>query len=216
MTFIQKIFAISIKAGNVVARSMIRVVLYFNIDLYMRLYTQHLAYCGVRMQGIPKFISNDVYFDGSDYSLISIGDNIVISREVMFLTHDYSLTAGLAALGQQKRRGQGEVYVLRPIAVGNDCFIGARVSILPGANIGDNVVIGAGSVVVGHIPSNSVAAGNPCRVVGQTNSWARDKIEKGGFLTEGAEAPIGTPPPYAASAKCVSSQVASVDQQYGS
>jgi acetyltransferase-like isoleucine patch superfamily enzyme len=49
------------------------------------------------------------------------------------------------------------------IRIGNNVYIGVSCIILPGANIGDNVMIGAGSVVAGTIPPNSVAVGNPCR-----------------------------------------------------
>ena len=53
----------------------------------------------------------------------------------------------------------------RPVSIGNNVWIGGTVVILPGVTIGDNVTIGAGSVVVHDIPSNSIAVGNPCRVV---------------------------------------------------
>lgn len=55
----------------------------------------------------------------------------------------------------------------RPVSVGNNVWIGGSVTILPGVTIGDNVTIGAGSVVVSDIPANSVAVGNPARVVKQ-------------------------------------------------
>lgn len=53
----------------------------------------------------------------------------------------------------------------KPVAIGNNVWIGGSVTILPGVTIGDNVTIGAGSVVVRDIPSNTIAVGNPCRVV---------------------------------------------------
>ncbi len=52
-----------------------------------------------------------------------------------------------------------------PVHIGKNCWIGAGVLIVPGVSIGDNTVIGAGSVVTKDIPSNVVAVGNPCRVL---------------------------------------------------
>ena len=53
----------------------------------------------------------------------------------------------------------------RPVTIGNNVWIGGSVTILPGVTISDNVSIGAGSVVVHDIPSNTVAVGNPCKVI---------------------------------------------------
>ena len=61
-------------------------------------------------------------------------------------------------------REQGYQYNL-PIHIGRNCWIGAGALILPGVTIGDNTVIGAGSVVTRNIPSGVVAVGNPCRVL---------------------------------------------------
>ena len=52
-----------------------------------------------------------------------------------------------------------------PITIGNNVWIGGNATILPGVNIGDNSVIGAGSVVTKDIPSNVLAVGNPCRII---------------------------------------------------
>lgn len=60
-----------------------------------------------------------------------------------------------------------------PVHIGKNCWIGAGVVIVPGITIGDNVVIGAGSVVTKDLPSNVVAVGNPCRVLREVNE--RDK-----------------------------------------
>ena len=53
----------------------------------------------------------------------------------------------------------------KPVSIGNNCWIGGSVTILPGVSIGNNCTIGAGSVVVHDIPDNSIAVGNPARVV---------------------------------------------------
>ena len=52
-----------------------------------------------------------------------------------------------------------------PIRIGRNCWLGAGVIVVPGVTIGDNTVIGAGSVVTKDIPANVVAVGNPCRVL---------------------------------------------------
>lgn len=59
-----------------------------------------------------------------------------------------------------------------PVTVGNNCWIGGGVTILPGVTIGDNCTIGAGSVVVKDIPAGSIAVGNPCRVVKRLDGQA--------------------------------------------
>ena len=63
-------------------------------------------------------------------------------------------------------RNKGLEYA-KPIKVGNNVWIGGNVIVLPGVTIGNNTIIGAGSVVTKNIPSNVVAVGNPCRVIKQ-------------------------------------------------
>ena len=60
-----------------------------------------------------------------------------------------------------------------PVHIGKNCWLGAGVIVLPGVIIGDNTVVGAGSVVTKDLPSNVVAVGNPCRVLREIND--RDK-----------------------------------------
>ena len=176
---------IATKVINRILRSFIGLVAYFNTELYMKLYLAYLRSVGVQIDGVPKFINRDVYFDGSDYGLIRLGDNVVISREVMFLTHDYSLTAALGgATGSLIRRGAGEIYTLKEIEIGANSFIGARVSILPGVKIGANVIVGAGSVVVSDLPDNVVAAGNPCRPICLAAEWSEKKLRETGIFYE--------------------------------
>ena len=65
-------------------------------------------------------------------------------------------------------REKGYQYNM-PVRIGKNCWLGAGVIIVPGVTIGDNTVIGAGSVVTKDIPSNVVAVGNPCRVMREIN-----------------------------------------------
>ena len=91
-----------------------------------------------------------------DEAKVIFGDNVFIAPGCGFYTAGHPVDAG--------ERNKGLEYA-RPITVGNNVWIGAQVCVLPGVTIGDNCVIGAGSVVNRDIPANSVAVGNPCRVV---------------------------------------------------
>lgn len=95
----------------------------------------------------------------SEPYLISIGDNTTISFNCTFITHD------AATRVIRKMNGYNpQTVIYGPISIGKNCFVGANCTILPGVKIGDNCVIGACSVVNRDIPSNSVAAGVPCKV----------------------------------------------------
>ncbi len=96
---------------------------------------------------------NCVMLDGAK---IRFGDNVFVAPNCGFYTAGHPLDA--------ERRNQGLEYA-RPINIGHNVWIGAGVHVLPGVTIGDNCVIGAGSVVNRDIPAGSLAAGNPCRVV---------------------------------------------------
>lgn len=91
-----------------------------------------------------------------DEAPVTFGDNVFIAPNCGFYTAGHPIDT--------LRRNKGLEYA-RPITVGDNVWIGANVCVLPGVTIGDNCVIGAGSVVVKDIPANSVAVGNPCRVV---------------------------------------------------
>jgi len=97
---------------------------------------------------------------GSEPYLISIGDNTTISFDVAFVNHDGG-TRVIRNLPNQNK----ETVIYGKITIGNNCFIGCRTTILPNVKIGDNTIIGAGSIVTKDIPSNSVACGVPCKVI---------------------------------------------------
>lgn len=102
-----------------------------------------------------------VKFDPPHNALISIGNNVSIAPDVTFIAHDASTfkLINLSRLGE--------------IKIGDDCFVGARSLILPGVVVGPRTIIGAGSVVAKDIPADSVAVGNPCRVVGSLDDFVR-------------------------------------------
>ncbi len=91
-----------------------------------------------------------------DAAKVKFGDNVFIAPNCGFYTAGHPL--------EINERNKGLEYA-KPIAVGNNVWIGGNVVVLPGVTIGDNSTIGAGSIVVKDIPPNSVAVGNPCRVI---------------------------------------------------
>ena len=91
-----------------------------------------------------------------DCAPITFGNNVFIAPQCGFYAVNHPLEAELRNSG---------VETGVPITVGDDVWIGGGVKVMPGVTIGSNVVIGGGSVVVKDIPSNSLAVGNPARVV---------------------------------------------------
>ncbi|HCB93424.1 MAG TPA: maltose acetyltransferase [Selenomonas sp.] len=96
---------------------------------------------------------NTVILDGGK---VIFGDNVFIAPNCGFYTAGHPIDT--------ERRNQGLEYAY-PITVGDNVWIGAGVQVMPGITIGSNVVIGSGSIVVKNIPDNSVAVGNPCKVI---------------------------------------------------
>jgi acetyltransferase-like isoleucine patch superfamily enzyme len=146
-------------------RIIIGVMTYIDRRIYMRYYNWLLKAEGLEMTGVPRFIAKSVKFD--DFDMITLGDRVVISSNVIFLTHDYSYTTGLIAIDEKPKT---DIGILGPIKVGNNVFIGMNSILLPGTSIGDNVIIGAGSVVRGKVPENVVVSGNPAIIVSDIQS----------------------------------------------
>ena len=104
-----------------------------------------------------------------DGAKVKFGDNVFVAPHCGFYTADHTLDV--------ERRINGLEYAL-PITVGNNVWIGAHVCVLPGVSIGDNTVIGAGSVVTKNIPANVLAYGNPCKVIREITENDRTEYMK--------------------------------------
>lgn len=163
------------KFSRKIISQIIKMVWHVNVELYMKLYLSYLKKQGMKLSGNPKFIAGSVYFDGIDYGLIELGNDVVISLDVIILTHDYSITRAAIAAGYNPNK---EFRILQGVTVGDNTFIGARSVLLPGTQIGKDVIIGAGSVVRGIIPDGSIVMGNPAKVVGETSNWFIKKLNQ--------------------------------------
>ncbi|HAT4244530.1 sugar O-acetyltransferase [Clostridium perfringens] len=107
---------------------------------------------------------NGVY---ANFNLTIVDDcDIFVGNNVMF-GPNVTVSAGTHPIHPELRSKQAQYNI--PIHIGNNVWIGANSVILPGVTIGDNSVIGAGSIVTKDIPSNVVAVGNPCRVLREIN-----------------------------------------------
>ena len=110
-------------------------------------------------EGTTLFCSpRDCLIDAQNPYLLTIGKNVQITHGVVMLTHDYSWSVIKGRFGEVC----GGQF---PLTVGNNVFIGMNAVLLGGTIVGDDCVIGAGSVVKGVIPSGVVVAGNPARII---------------------------------------------------
>lgn len=165
----------------------IKNLLHINVKLYMKKIVKYYRKKGMDIPEMPRYIYNDTYFDSKDYSIIHIGKGCTISREVMFLTHDYSMHTVYNegenfSLKNEKKISEKEkedsLLVLKPIYLGDNVFVGARASLLPGTRIGNNSIIAAGAVVKGEYPPGSIIVGNPAKNVAHVPEWLDKKFDQ--------------------------------------
>lgn len=107
----------------------------------------------------------------ANFNLTMVDDgHIYVGDYTMFAPGVIVATAGHPILPELRET----VYQYNmPVHIGKNCWIGAGAIILPGVTIGDQVIVGAGSVVTKDLPSNVVAVGNPCRVIREINEHDR-------------------------------------------
>lgn len=92
----------------------------------------------------------------TDGAAVTFGDHVFVAPNCVFTTAEHAIDPTMRQAG---------IEIAKPITIGNNVWIGAGSIVLAGATIGDNTVIGAGSVVKGNIPSDVVAVGVPCKVL---------------------------------------------------
>ena len=158
-------------------------------DKREKLLKEMLAEVGENCYIEPPFHSNwggknvhlgkNVYFNFNatlvDDTHIYIGDCTMLGPNVVIATAGHPILPEL--------REQALQYNM-PVHIGRNCWLGAGVIVLPGVSIGDNTVIGAGSVVTKDIPANVVAVGNPCKVLREINDHDKEFYYKDRRITK--------------------------------
>lgn len=99
-----------------------------------------------------------------DDTHIHVGDYCQIGPNVVLATAGHPILPELREKGYQYNA---------PVRIGRNCWLGAGVVVVPGVTIGDNVVVGAGSVVTRDLPDNVIAVGNPCKILREVNDRDR-------------------------------------------
>lgn len=134
---------------------------------------------GCRMESFSEDGSKTLFF-GKDVQIndyvhinalksVRIGDNVLIASKVFITDLAHGSYNGDEYDSMPESIVKNRPLSSKPVSIGNNVWIGELCSILPGVTIGDNSIIGANSVVTKSIPANSIAVGNPARVIKQFN-----------------------------------------------
>lgn len=124
----------------------------------------------------------DVY---ANFNLTAVDDtHIYVGDDTMLGPNVVIATAGHPILPELRERAY---QYNAPVRIGKNCWLGAGVIILPGITIGDNSVVGAGSVVTKDIPANVIAVGNPCKVLRPIGEHDREYYFKDHKIVAGEE-----------------------------
>jgi acetyltransferase-like isoleucine patch superfamily enzyme len=132
---------------------------HFLFAFFPNLYIIHLRQIGIKVGAGTRFYGH-VKIDETIPPLVEIGANCVLTDGVKILIHDYVYSVLYHIHGRIR-----DVFPALKTTIGNNVYVGENTVILKGVTIGDNSVIGACSVVTRSVPANSVAVGNPCRVI---------------------------------------------------
>jgi acetyltransferase-like isoleucine patch superfamily enzyme len=144
-----------------------RLYLKFRIRSFVAGIIQSLRVRSARMKGydihLSVILERKIHLDRLYPGGIHIGEHSLVASGVTILSHDHC------------KRVDGQP-LLADTYIGKRCFVAVNATILPGVQIGDEVIVGAGSVVSGNVPSNVIVAGNPARII-RENIHMNDRAE---------------------------------------
>lgn len=140
-------------------------------------YVRYLRSRGMAIGEHTEFLSpihSEVDLGRAKY--ISIGDHCILCSGIRLIAHDYSWKVLEDAYGEELPSGG------MPIQIGSNVFVGVNCTILGGVNIGDNVIVAAGSTVCNSLPSNTVCAGSPAKVIKTLDAYYQKR--KTDYITD--------------------------------
>ncbi len=138
----------------------------FRLRLILTFFIQKIRYINYRIQGYDIHptakLERGLNLDRVTQSGIHIGQDSEIASYTTILSHKLS------------RNSETKRYIQKDVYIGKNCLIGIHAILMPGIRIGDNSVVGAGSVVTKDVPPNTIVAGNPARIVKGNFQWDKD------------------------------------------
>lgn len=155
------------------------------VRIYYRFRQQRLKHRGIRI-GSNTFISHKAYIDSHKGAKVIIGSNCFITRNVIILNHTDTGLGGPKSLYVP----YGGDRVLADVEIGDNVFIGVGSVVMPGVKICDNSVIGALSLVTKDVPANRVYAGQPAKEICSVQDMLErsvDNFDREGWIKEFGE-----------------------------
>lgn len=143
---------------------------YYNTSSNKR-YCRFLRNKGVKLGGVNFRYPRHTTIDVTRPSLIEIGDNVDINDNFAIMTHDFGTFVFRNLYGDF-------VPSAGKVVIGNNIYFGRDVTILIGVSIGDNCIIGLGSIITKDIPSNSVVCGAPAKVICSIDEYYKKRKEQ--------------------------------------
>lgn len=165
--------------GNLFSKIFFKIIRFFVVKWNNRndkCKASFLRKLGCEVGNNNRFVCKTDIVGSGPYEYVKIGDGNLFSSDVHLYTHD-----GSVHVLNSTYLKDSPCYKVGMIKIGSNCFLGHGTIVVPGVTIGNNVIIGTGSVVSRDIPSNCVAAGVPARVICSLEEYYKKNKIRGTF-----------------------------------